>query len=152
MPAHGAFLPSIAHSPCPDNGGTWHRANTRPRSLSPLTCRTKGSAAVRVWRGCAEMDGGDADDQGRPQGEGSDGPGPPWDLKITIFSGFLPLNYLIYIFEVCFLCFLVYGRTEEACSMINSLRKVDFFAPYWPLCMEKITPPPLRKSWARPCR
>ena len=30
--------------------------------------------------------------------------------------------------------------------MVNSLRKVDFFAPYWPLYMEKIRPP-LRKSW-----
>ena len=31
------------------------------------------------------------------------GAGSPWDLKNTIFSGFLPLNYVIYIFEVCFL-------------------------------------------------
>ena len=37
--------------------------------------------------------------QGRTQGE----PPPPWDLKNTIFAGFLPLNYVIYIFEVCFL-------------------------------------------------
>ena len=30
---------------------------------------------------------------------------PPWDLKNTIFSEFLPLNYVICIFEVCFLKF-----------------------------------------------
>ena len=66
--------------------------------------------------------------QGRTQGEGP-GARPPWDLKNTIFSGFLPLNYVIYIFEVCFLCFLLCGRTEEACSMVNSLRKVDFSHP-----------------------
>ena len=38
--------------------------------------------------------------RGAPRGEG---PGPPWYLKNTIFSGFLPLNYVICIFEVCFL-------------------------------------------------
>ena len=27
---------------------------------------------------------------------------PPLDLKNTIFSWFLPVNYVIYIFEVCF--------------------------------------------------
>ena len=48
--------------------------------------------------------------------------GPLWDLKNTIFSGFRPLNYVICIFEVCFLSFLLCGRTEEACSMVNSLR------------------------------
>ena len=37
--------------------------------------------------------------QGRTQG--GEGPPPPWDLKNTIFSGFLPLNYVICIFEVC---------------------------------------------------
>ena len=39
--------------------------------------------------------------QGRTQG----GPRPlaPWDLKNTIFSGFLPSNYVICIFQVCFL-------------------------------------------------
>ena len=38
--------------------------------------------------------------QGRTQG--GEGPAPPWDLKSTIFSGFLPLNSVICIFEVCF--------------------------------------------------
>ena len=34
--------------------------------------------------------------------------------------------------------------------MVNSLRKFDFFAPYWPLYMA-IFRAPLRKSWVRPC-
>ena len=38
--------------------------------------------------------------RGAPTGGGR---GPPWDLKNTMFSGFLPLNYVIWIFEVCFL-------------------------------------------------
>ena len=65
-------------------------------------------------------------DQGRTHGGGGD---PPWDLKNTIFSGFLPLNYVICIFKICFFSFLLCGRTEEACSMLNSLRKVDFSQP-----------------------
>ena len=36
------------------------------------------------------------------QGRAQRGAGPPWDLKNTIFSGFLPLNYVICIFEVSF--------------------------------------------------
>ena len=44
--------------------------------------------------------------QGRTQGEGP--PPPPWNLKNTIFSGFLPLNYVIYIFEVCFFMLFCY--------------------------------------------
>ena len=40
-------------------------------------------------------------DQGRTHG-GRGARAPPWDLKNTIFSGFLPLNYVICIFEVCF--------------------------------------------------
>ena len=39
---------------------------------------------------------------------GSGGPGPPCDLKNTIFSGFVPLNYVIYIFEVCFFMLFCY--------------------------------------------
>ena len=41
--------------------------------------------------------------QGRTQ-EGSRAR-PPWDLKNIVFSGFLPLNYVICIFEVRFLKF-----------------------------------------------
>ena len=41
-------------------------------------------------------------DRGAPTEGGGEGPGPPWDLK-NIFSGFLPLNYVICIFEVCLL-------------------------------------------------
>ena len=68
--------------------------------------------------------------RGAPRGGGGRGARPPLGLeKNTIFSGFLPLNYVICIFEVCFLSFLVCGRTEEACSMVNSLRKVDFSHP-----------------------
>ena len=74
------------------------------------------------------------------------GPGgfapPPWDLKNTIFSVFLPLNYVIYIFEVCFfLCFLLCLRTEEACSIVNSLRKVDFSHPTGHYTWKKFVPP-----------
>ena len=54
---------------------------------------------------------------------------PPLELKNAIFSGFLPLNYVICIFQVCFLSCLLHGRTEEACSMTKSLRKVDFSHP-----------------------
>ena len=79
--------------------------------------------------------------QGRTQGEGP-GARAPWDLKNTIFSGFLPSNYVIYIFEVCFLCFLLCGRAEEACSMVNSLRKVNFSHPTGHYTWKKIAPPP----------
>ena len=58
---------------------------------------------------------------------------------------------MIYIFEVCFFMLsLLCGRTEEACSMVNSLRKVDFSHPTghytWTFFRA-----PLRKSWVRPC-
>ena len=85
--------------------------------------------------------GGHSAWQGRTHGEG-EGPGPPWDLKNTIFSGFLPLNYVICIFEVCFLCFLLCGRTEEACSTVNSLRKVDFSHPTGHYTWTKFSHPP----------
>ena len=42
---------------------------------------------------------------------GGRGPGPPWDLKNMILSGFLPLNYMIYIFEVCF--FKLFAMWED---------------------------------------
>ena len=45
----------------------------------------------------------------------------PLRKKHYIFK-VLPLNYVICIFEVCFLSFLLYERTEEAYSMVNSLR------------------------------
>ena len=60
---------------------------------------------------------------------GARGPGPLCDMKNTMFSGFLPLNYVICIFEVCFFKIFLCGRTEEACSMVNSLREVDFLHP-----------------------
>ena len=78
---------------------------------------------------------------GAPTGGGSEGPGP------SHFQGFL-----ICISEVCFLSFLLCGRTEEACSMVNSLRKVDFSHPTGHFTWNKIFgPSPLRKSWVRPC-
>ena len=39
---------------------------------------------------------------------GSEAPPPPWDLKNTIFSGFLPLNYVICIFQVFFKLFVMW--------------------------------------------
>ena len=45
---------------------------------------------------------------------GARGPAiPPWYLKNTIFSGFLPLNYVICIFEVCFLAFCYMGGMRK---------------------------------------
>ena len=44
---------------------------------------------------------------------GPGGPAPPWDLKNTIFSGFLPLNYVSYIFEVCFYAFCYVGGLRK---------------------------------------
>ena len=38
-----------------------------------------------------------------PTGGGAKGPASPLGPKNTIFSGFLPLNYVICIFEICFL-------------------------------------------------
>ena len=76
---------------------------------------------------------------------------PPWDLKNTIFSRFHPLSYVICIFEVCFRNFLLCGRTEGACSMVNSLRKVDFSHPTGHYTCKKIAaPPPLEKILVRP--
>ena len=49
-----------------------------------------------------------------------------------------------YIFEVCFFMLLLCGSTEEACSMVNSLRKVDFSHPTGHYTWEKIA--------CRPCR
>ena len=88
-------------------------------------------------------------DRGAPKGRARGARPSPWDLKNTIFSGFPPLNYVIYIFEVCFLCFLLCERTEEACSMVNSLRKVDFRTLLATIHGKK-SPPPLEKSWVRP--
>ena len=88
--------------------------------------------------------------QGRTHGGGARGLGSPWDLKNTIFSGFLPLTYVICILEVCFFSVLLYGRTEEACSMVKSLRKVDFSHPTGHYTWKKFRPP-LRNSWVRPC-
>ena len=89
--------------------------------------------------------------RGAPKGRARGPPPPPWDLKNTIFSGFLPLNYVIYIFEVCFLCFLLCGRTEEACGMVNSLRKVDCSHPTGHYTRKKnFPPPPLEKILGAP--
>ena len=88
----------------------------------------------------------DGGERGHTHGEGPGGPVPPWDLKNTIFSGFLPLNNVVYIFEVCFLCFLLCGRTDEACSKVNSLRKVDFSHPTGHYTWKK-SPPPV---WENP--
>ena len=45
---------------------------------------------------------------------------------------------------------LLCGRTEEACSMVNSLRKVDFSHPSDHYTWKNFAPPPLRKSWVHP--
>ena len=81
---------------------------------------------------------------------GARGPASPRDLKNTIFSGFLPLNYVTCIFEVCFLSLFLCGRTEEGCSMVNSLRQKLIFRTLLAIIHGKNSPP-LRKSWVRPC-
>ena len=81
---------------------------------------------------------------------GAKGSSPPWELKNTIFSGFLPLNYVIWIFKVCFWSCLLCGRTEEACSMVDGLRKVDFPHPTGHSTRNFFSGHPLRKSWVRP--
>ena len=57
----------------------------------------KGSVSSSVWPGKRLSYSG-----AHPRGGGGERPGPPWDLNNTIFSGFLSLNYVICIFEVCF--------------------------------------------------
>ena len=42
---------------------------------------------------------------------GGEGPAPPLGPENTIFSGFLPLNYVICIFEVCF--FKLFAMQED---------------------------------------
>ena len=53
------------------------------------------------------------------------------------------------IFEVGFLSFLLCGRTEETCSMIKSLRKIDF-SHLLATIDEKNRPPPLEKILGGP--
>ena len=93
--------------------------------------------------------------QGRTQaggGGGERGPAPLWDLKNTIFSWFLPLNYVICIFEICFFSFLLYGRIAEGCSMVNSSRKVDFSHPtgHYRYMKKKFGPPPRENPGCAP--
>ena len=65
--------------------------------------------------------------QGRTQG--GEGPGPPLGPeKYYIFRGFPLITWFASLKSV-FWRFLLCGRTEEACSMVNSLRKVDFSHP-----------------------
>ena len=59
------------------------------------------------------------------------------------------INYVICSLKSVFLSFLLCGRSEEACSMVNSLRKVDFSHPTGHYTCKKSRPPPLRKSWVR---
>ena len=66
-------------------------------------------------------------------------PPPLWDLKNTLYSGCLPLNYAICNFEMFFYSFLLCGRTEEACR--KSLRKVYFSHPTGPYTQKNIAPP-----------
>ena len=51
---------------------------------------------------------------GAPTGGGRGTRAPSGPEKNTIFSGFLRLNYVICIFEVCFGTFLLCGRTSGA--------------------------------------
>ena len=74
----------------------------------------------------------------------------PWGLKNIIFSGFIPLNYVFQFFTVCVLkLVLLCGRTEEACSTVVSLRKVDISHPTGHYIHKKKYRAPLRKSWVR---
>ena len=116
-----------------------HRSHPPGNPPSPRT-----ATIIKFWHICHDLRSLSG---AHPRG-GPGGPSPPWDMKNIIFSGFRPLNYVIYIFEVCFLCFLLCGRTEEACSMVNSLRKVDFSHPtgHYTYMKQKFGPHP----WENP--
>ena len=75
---------------------------------------------------------------------------PPWDLKSTIFSGFLPLNSVICIFSVGVLKFFAMWKDWGSLQCGSELTLGGHFAPYWPL-YRKCSWPPLRRSWMRPC-
>ena len=93
--------------------------------------------------------------QGRTQG-GVPPPPPPTPAlrpKNTLLSGFLPLNYVICVFAACLPSsnvFLVRGSTEEACSMVVSLRKVDILYPTGHYIYKILRPPPLDKIMGAP--
>ena len=79
----------------------------RAKKIYQMACKTRLS-------GCTVLTGAHPRGGGRGRGgppRGAEGL-PPWDLKNTIFSGVLPLNYAICIleFEVCFFSFLLCGR------------------------------------------
>ena len=50
-----------------------------------------------------------------------------------------------------FLIFLLCGRTEEVCSMVKSLRMIDFSHTNGHYIRKKYALPLVRKSWVRPC-
>ena len=79
---------------------------------------------------------------------GGEGPAPLGPEKI-MFSGFLPVNYAICIFEVCFKLLLC-ERTEEACRIMTSLRKVDFLHPSGHCIRKKLSPAPIEKILGAP--
>ena len=76
-----------------------------------------------------------------------EGRGPfPLEPINTIFSEFLPLNYVICIFKFCFFkFFFLCGRAEEACCMVKSLRiyvRLFFRTPLATIYQKNIAPPP----------
>ena len=67
--------------------------------------------------------------RGAPKGRARGARAPLGTWKTLYFQGFsVKLRYL-HLWSQFFLYFLLCGRTEEACSMVNSLRKVDFSYP-----------------------
>ena len=81
---------------------------------------------------------------------GGGGRGPPLGPKYAIFSWFLPLNYVICIFDF-FFKLLLCERTEEVRSMAMSLRKVDISHPTMDTIMKNLSPPgPLKKILCSP--
>ena len=112
----------------------WAIANIREGGAS--------NAPPLVKRGLIDIEAWDTSHCAPTGGRGTR---PPFEPENTIFSGFLPLNYVICIFKVWFFSALC-GRTEEACSMVNSLRKVDFSHPTGHYIWKKVAPPP----WENP--
>ena len=78
---------------------------------------------------------------------GARGPPPLRPEKHYIFGvSTVKLRDLGTFLKSVFLSFLLCGRTEEACSMVNSLREVDFSHPTGHYTWKKKSPPP----WENP--
>ena len=110
---------------------------------SPYLCRWWKGLFYRGWQ-----------DSHRAAGAHSQGRAPLSDLKKTLFSGFLPLNYVICIFAACVLKLFAMREDRWSLQHGKELTKGLFFAPFWPLYMGMngymglFSPPP--PPWENP--